>query len=297
MSFEPIIIDIAGIAASIACETRAMAEAVADGRGPFLTAADRTETDIRLRAGFARLEVPSPHNVIFVSGGLWALHRLGQDYQFTFTSDVYGGAPYKTMVLDETFTTGEILVNQDYFGESVRIDPLQYPADELLWIHRLSRAGGVELHACGVVDTDGDGYLFIGHSGAGKSTIARLWESAGATILSDDRTVVRRKNDQFMIYGTPWHGEAQLAAAGEAPLRGVFFVEHGTRNDVVELSVPDATAQFFARCFPVFHDAASIAAGLEFYEQLAEATPCLELRFVPDARVIDFVRAAGRTPA
>ena len=33
--------------------------------------------------------------------------------------------------------------------------------------------------ALGLADSDGSGYLFLGHSGAGKSTTARLWQSQG----------------------------------------------------------------------------------------------------------------------
>lgn len=293
MSFEPVVCEIAGILALISCETRAMADAAAEGRGPFLAAGSDRTTDIRLRARLAPVEAGDPGDAVFVSGALWTLHRRGPEYSFMFTSDVYGDAPYKSLVVDESFTSGEILLNRDYFGPSDSVDPLQYPADELLWIHHLARNGGVEVHASGVVDANGDGYLFLGHSGDGKSTMARQWESVGATVLSDDRIVVRHTDDGFRMYGTPWHGEAELSAASEASLRGIFFVGHGSSNKLSELSVPDSAVRFFARCFPAFHDAESIGASLAFYERLAGSTPCFDLRFVPGEEIVDFVRAAN----
>jgi hypothetical protein len=71
--------------------------------------------------------------------------------------------------------------------------PLDYPVDELLIMHRLTREKAIELHGCGIVRADGTGNLFVGHSGAGKSTTTRLWmEREDVEILSDDRIIVRR---------------------------------------------------------------------------------------------------------
>src|SRR5215469_6722666 len=53
------------------------------------------------------------------------------------------------------------------------------------------RAGWGEVHACGVEDSDGRAYHFVGQSGAGKPTTARLWHKArGIHVLSDDRIIL-----------------------------------------------------------------------------------------------------------
>jgi serine kinase of HPr protein (carbohydrate metabolism regulator) len=46
------------------------------------------------------------------------------------------------------------------------------------------------MHACGLVDR-GDGYLFCGRSGAGKSTSAGLWQRE-PRVLNDDRVLIQR---------------------------------------------------------------------------------------------------------
>ena len=79
------------------------------------------------------------------------------------------------------------------------MNPLEYPLDELLWIHRLSMGEGVEVHGCGVIAPDGRGLLLTGHSGAGKSTSSRLWsQHDGARVLSDDRIILRREQRPHM---------------------------------------------------------------------------------------------------
>jgi hypothetical protein len=55
----------------------------------------------------------------------------------------------------------------------------------VLVAYRLLEIGGVVLHCAGVV-RNGAAFLFLGRSGAGKTTVARLSLAAGAEVLSDD---------------------------------------------------------------------------------------------------------------
>src|SRR3989338_3303063 len=70
------------------------------------------------------------------------------------------------------------------------------------------RNEGIFTHSVGIKDIDGEGLLFNGKSGCGKSTTARLWHKhSKAIVLNDDRIIVRKINGKFFIYGSPWHGE------------------------------------------------------------------------------------------
>ena len=76
---------------------------------------------------------------------------------------------------------------------------------ELLLLSYLAKGRGIIIHGCGIA-RKGKGVLFVGESGAGKSTLARMWdEEDGVEILSDDRTVVRRKGREFWISGMWLH--------------------------------------------------------------------------------------------
>src|SRR5262249_20236905 len=120
----------------------------------------------------------------------WRLFRRGDGSIFTFVSPAFGPAPYKTALATGDGAVIEVALNPRSFAPGRTVDPLEYPLDELLVIHYLARERGLEVHACGVRDADGRGYLFAGQSGAGKSTIARLWlGEPAATILSDDRVI------------------------------------------------------------------------------------------------------------
>ncbi|HVT58050.1 MAG TPA: hypothetical protein VHR45_06600 [Thermoanaerobaculia bacterium] len=59
----------------------------------------------------------------------------------------------------------------------------------ILVAYRLLEAGGVVLHSAGLL-LAGSAFLFLGRSGAGKTTLARLASERGAEVLSDDLNAV-----------------------------------------------------------------------------------------------------------
>src|SRR6058998_1308695 len=178
---------------------------------------DHGEPDLRLQARWGKLEAVSGGQSLFDSGGLWRLVAANGSLRFSFTSPALGPLPYKMASVDRGFTAGEVWLHQPYFPSGLPVHPLEYPLDELLLIHLLAEGRGVEVHACGVVTPDGQGYLFVGQSGAGKTTMARLWQKAQAgTVLSDDRIILRKIDGTLWMYGTPWHGEAELSSPDRA---------------------------------------------------------------------------------
>jgi len=235
-------------------------------------------------------------DLAFDSGGVWKLYRDGARRRFLFSSPALGPLPYKEASFEPDFTSGEVTLRRSCFPAAQGLWPLEYPLDELLMQGLLARGRGAEIHACGVADSSGRGLLFVGQSGAGKTTMARLWEGVGgAKVLSDDRVILRRVGDRFTMYGTPWHGEAALAAPASTPLTGVFFLEHGAANTLVPLRGATAATRLFASGFPPFFDRAGLDFTLKFLGDLVAEVPCHELRFAPDRRVVEFVEtwAAG----
>ncbi len=155
--------------------------------------------DVRVRAAWGELGVVSGEK-LFDSGGLWQLYAAKDSRRFHFTTEILGPIPYKMASFDPEFTTGEILLHRPYFPNGQTVYPLEYPLDELLILHLLAKGHGVEMHACGVVDPAGQGYLFAGQSGAGKTTIARLWQKVGGmTVLSDDRIILRNQEGRLWM--------------------------------------------------------------------------------------------------
>jgi hypothetical protein len=77
----------------------------------------------------------------------------------------------------------------------------------------LEHQGGFLLHASGAV-LDDQGYVFTGPAGCGKSTAVRLL--TGSTMLSDECIAVKRVNGSYRIFGTPFHGNRNIAVEPKA---------------------------------------------------------------------------------
>jgi len=247
--------------------------------------------DIELEIYWAdRLQLPQTAPD-FESGGLWSAFCDSTGTKFYFSSPTLPGNPYRAAWLDETFSRGHVLLNRASYSADQAHFPLEYPTDELLLMHRLALGEGVELHALGLVDDDGSGYLFLGHSGAGKSTTARLWmRHPGVRLLSDDRIIVRRHQREFRMYGTPWHGDAGVASADSAPLAAIFLLEQAPRHQILPISQPQAAAELFARAFLPHYQKSGIAFTLRFLDELTHSIPSSIFRFAPTDDAVEAIR-------
>jgi hypothetical protein len=229
---------------------------------------------------------PSGGALVFDSGAVWRMFRDdGGGYRIECRSEAFGPEPYKTAVLNEDFTRGTIHI-QPHLADH---HPLEYPLDEVLISNLLARGRGVELHSCGVIDRHGRGHLFVGVSGAGKTTTARLWDGEASGIVSDDRVIVRERDGAMWMFGTPWHGEAELSMPGGVPLSGVYLLVQAETNELRDLGSAEAVARLFRCTFPLFHDAAALDFTLSFLERIAAGVPVRELRFTRDRAAVDLV--------
>jgi len=232
---------------------------------------------------------------IFDSGSVWRLHEHDADLQFDFSTPRMGNGPYKRLIVDHEFRSGWLQISESLFhGSPDSPAPLDYPLDELLIMHRLTQEKAIELHGTGIVRENGEANLFVGHSGAGKSTTTRLWTDAEVVeVLSDDRIIVRHDRSSsttMRMYGTPWHGEAMFASPSSAPLTRIFVLEHGHGNAITPLLPSQAVAELFARSFVPFHRHEYVDSALVFLEELANAVPVYRYAFEPDQRAVEKIR-------
>lgn len=226
----------------------------------------------------------------FRSGGAWEVSKSGEQYVFRFSSPIYDQPLYKLAVISSDFSHGEVFM-RPIPGSSIggAIYPLEHPFDEVLINHWLAKGHGIELHACGIC-WEGMGWPCCGSSGAGKSTMARLWQEAHAgEVLSDDRIIIR-KFEEFMVYGTPWHGDAHLTLNKGCPVRAVFFLEHAAANQVERLRPIEAASLLLARSFPTFWESTRMQRTLDFINDVVQQVPCFKLGFVPNESVVHFLK-------
>jgi hypothetical protein len=288
---DDINLEIAGIGLSISIDRPSndvrLGEAYRDFTSP-------ERQDIHIRAHYNGLPVLHISNMekVFDSGMIWSLYRSGLKNVFVLKSPVYGPRPYRVAVFSDDFHEGDVYTSPEMAApeDGLLSDPLEFPLCELMMISLLARGLGVLVHACAVKDGE-RGYLFAGNSTHGKSTMARLWEDK-ATVLNDDRVVLRLRDGRPWIYGTPWHGDYSGVSRDGARLDRIFFLRHADGNTLQNLDATASTGMLLARCFPQLWDSGGMRFTLDFCARAAGMVPCHELGFVPDESIVDFVRCA-----
>ena len=232
---------------------------------------------------------------LFDSGSVWILYAGDAGFIFDFSTPVLGRQPYKRLYVNKDFSEARLLLNRACFSKTAEVYPLDYPLDELLVTNWLALGRGVEMHGCGLADHHSGAHLFLGHSGAGKSTMSLLWKSLlDVRVLSDDRIILRERANEIWMYGTPWHGEAGFASPEKVRIHRIFILEHGEKNEILPLSGNRAVAELFARCFPPFHSHGPLDFTLSYLHHIADAVPCYLYRFLPNPsaveKILDFCR-------
>lgn len=179
------------------------------------------------------------------------------------------------------------------------LNDLVYDFLQVLLIWRLARRGeGLIAHAAALRDLDGRGYLFAGKSGAGKSTMARFWhKNTRADVLNDDRVLLLKKGDGFVMRNPPWHGEmGQYLAPYHKPvkLERIFFLRHGKRNTCETLGFEKAFQRLYPAVFPVFWDGKALKRLVDLCGEIIGSAAVCDLSFVKNRGVIGFIRRASR---
>lgn len=82
-------------------------------------------------------------------------------------------------------------------------------------------------------------YLFLGYSGTGKSTIAKLYNEKEC--YSDDVVLIRHQNNQFFAYPTPFYQfpfSKEHLRVTPAPIRYIFFIQQSLTTSVEPITDP-----------------------------------------------------------
>ena len=188
------------------------------------------------------------------------------------------------------FSDVEVLVDAAHFGRNVQqvCKILQvFPVQELL-----AQYDAVLLHSSRV-EADGRAIVFSAPSGVGKTTQARLWEQyAGARIVSNDRTIVRRIKGRFVTSGFPVDGSDPVLDPAIIPLVAVVLLRQGTENRAQRLPAGRALALLMEQTSVHRWDGAGISQAMLFWSDLLAEYPAILLTCRPDEGAVRCLQAA-----
>ena len=87
-----------------------------------------------------------------------------------------------------------------------------------------------------LIEYKNSGIMFLGPSGIGKTTQAELWHQyLDALIINGDCVFVEDMGDEFIGWGTPWHGSSPYCENTSVPVKALVVLKQGQENRIRKL--------------------------------------------------------------
>lgn len=217
----------------------------------------------------------------------WAIYRLGSSWIYLALGrkKIHTRA-FAVAVFNQNHTRVRIYHKNENMIRRGRLAALTgFPSDQIMMSQVLADREGCYLHSSGLI-LNSRGVIFLGRSGAGKSTIAKMLKNHGV-VLSDDRNIVRHWPDGHYVHGTWSHGEVPLVSNSKAPLRAIVFLEKARTNAMIPVSDPkEALHQLLNRVVRPFCDKDWWEKTLPILENISRHVPAYRLRFTRDQEAV-----------
>lgn len=151
------------------------------------------------------------------------------------------------------------------------------------------------LHAAGIL-WQGRGLVVSGHSGAGKTTVARLALGYGEP-FNDEMVIVDLSGAQPMLLSTPFLGrktppELAQRSPRAAPATALLLLAQAPSFELTPLAPAEAVIELLRTDIAAVERVASAAAWMATVDRLVQAVPAYRLRFRPTVEIWDFLAGA-----
>lgn len=232
-----------------------------------------------------------PHGrLAFRVGGVAGFYRDEATWIIRMGEDGEATSADRALTLQPSGASGTLTMDVAQSPELATSYPLEYPLEDLLFRHLLADQHALIVHACGVA-WQGQGFLFVGSSGAGKSTTAHLWKAAGATVLNDDRVVLEASQNEIRIHPTPWFGDYPEVGGEPVPLAALYLIRKGPQMAFQPIRPATAAALVLAKSFPPLWDRERMHRTLDLLDHACRQVPCGWLTAPADQRPVAWVQA------
>lgn len=191
---------------------------------------------------------------------------------------------YKT---DEVCDPDIIILKENYdmsISEELPYEVEVYMESGAQFYRQILGYSGMLLHSS-AVEFEGKAYLFSGPSTVGKSTHTKLWQQIlgdRATVFNDDKPALRKTDDTWFAYGTPWCGKDGINKNMKVPLAGICFLKQGTENSIRRLSNAEAVGLVLSQTIYKFKNIDRMDLMLTLVDQLVREIPIYELTNRPE---------------
>jgi len=185
----------------------------------------------------------------------------------------------------------ERLININAWPEIPK-DMAIYMETGFIFYAYLLKYAGMMLHSS-AIEIDKKAYLFAGPSGVGKSTHTRLLKEyicSSVEIFNDDKPAIRKIDNKWFTYGTPWCGKDGINKNERFPLGGICFLKKGAHNRIRRIAVTEAVGLILSQTLYKFKYAKDLDILLNLVDQLVRDIPIYELtnNATPESAILSY---------
>ncbi len=225
----------------------------------------------------------------------WVIYETPSSYVYKMF--VEGNEEFPLIaIFNKDHTEGHIYKGKNYikiFKKGNLTSLLCFPTDQILFAQLLADRGGIILHGSGLI-FKGKGYLFVGHSDAGKTTLVKIFHHH-AKILNDDRMIVRKEHGSHYLYGTPWHGDLSLVAPDRVLLKAILFLNQAQENKVEKAEGLEAFKKLYGCTIKPLVTKRWAKNALDICQALSCEVECYDLYFDKSGGVIPTIEKGVRS--
>jgi len=154
----------------------------------------------------------------------------------------------------------------------------------------LLQHGGLLLHAS-LIQYHNNGIAFAGPSGVGKSTQANLWhQTAGAVILNGDRAVLRKTDQGWIAFGSPFAGTSGIYTAEGVKLDAVVLLHQADKNELYTVTGGAAIQKLYPELSIHRFDGQFVEQAVDLLVDLVEHVAIRQLSCLPNTHAVQVLK-------
>lgn len=237
----------------------------------------------------------------------WAISKKNGTWFYRGISPSVGDSSlHRVAVFNEDHSRGTIYSRPD---DETRIlkDGWQslslFPTDQIWLGPLLADRNAVLIHSAAAI-VGGKGFVFVGHSEAGKSTTMEMLKKAHkentleAEILCDDRNVIRKWPEGWRVHGTWSHGTTSDVSPSDAPLAGILFLRQDKANMIEPLlDRKEIWRMLLATLIRPMVTSEWWQKELDVLEKIVAEIPCYTMHFDKSGAIIHKIAEVALVPA
>ncbi len=146
-------------------------------------------------------------------------------------------------------TEQQILNLLKKYNNSGTFEEAAYILSSSVFNRKIINFNAIMLHSSSI-KFKGYGIAFSANSGTGKSTHTSTWynyfkdKNEKVEFINDDKPIIRKINDKYYIFGSPWSGKTDLNNNISAPLKAVVFLQQAKQNELFKIDNSKAAFLF-----------------------------------------------------